>query len=365
VVKSISKYFLPFIICIPLFLINVKSSHDWGDDFAQYIHQALNIISGVPQHQTGYIYNPDYPGYAPPAYPVGFPLLLSPICYLWGTSIIHFNLYISLFLTGFAILLFAFLNRYYSRLISILLVFVFIYNPWILWFKQEVMSDIPFSFFFLLSILLYTRKKEFTYSDVLLLSLIAGFMISVRTIGIVFPVAVVIDLLISIYKNRRPGILLRTSLIRKGIMVVGSLLAFTAINKFFMTPADDIISYKYVLDFPNLKHFIQVNLTYYTGVMRAFFEPWNDQWHFIAIVSGTMLFAFAILGIIKKITSGLSFTDWVFFIYLLIIVVYPYSNAGFRFLLPLAPMILNYIVVGILSINIDLGVNTRVTAVLF
>ena len=32
-----------FILLLPLFYINVKSTHDWGDDFAQYINEAKNI----------------------------------------------------------------------------------------------------------------------------------------------------------------------------------------------------------------------------------------------------------------------------------------------------------------------------------
>ena len=40
-------------LLLPLFYINVKDSHDWGDDFAQYFIQARNILEGRPQTDNG------------------------------------------------------------------------------------------------------------------------------------------------------------------------------------------------------------------------------------------------------------------------------------------------------------------------
>ena len=107
------KYLAVALICLPAFFINIKSSHDWGDDFAQYIHQAKNITAGIPQQQTGYIYNPEFHHLGPPAYPVGFPLLLAPVYAIFGNSIKHFDIYISFFLLGFALLMFYFLHKHY------------------------------------------------------------------------------------------------------------------------------------------------------------------------------------------------------------------------------------------------------------
>src|SRR5690349_19487285 len=92
------KYLIAALICLPVFVINIKHSHDWGDDFAQYIHQAKNITTGTSQQQTGYIYIPEFLHLGPPTYPVGFPLLLAPVYAMFGNSVWHFDIYTSFFL---------------------------------------------------------------------------------------------------------------------------------------------------------------------------------------------------------------------------------------------------------------------------
>src|ERR1017187_5840928 len=136
-------YGIIFLICLPLLFINIKHSHDWGDDFAQYLHQTANICKGISQTQTGYIFNPSFM-LGPPSYPAGFPLLLVPIYKIWGLSLAHFDVYISCYLLVLALLVFAFLQDYFSKVIAALAVLIFIYNPWTLNFKMEIMSEIPF-----------------------------------------------------------------------------------------------------------------------------------------------------------------------------------------------------------------------------
>ena len=83
------------IVFLPLLFINVRNSSDWGDDFAQYIHQAGNIVKGIPQSETGFIYSQEnYIG--PQAYPVGFPLLLAPAYAVAGNNMLAFTTFISL-----------------------------------------------------------------------------------------------------------------------------------------------------------------------------------------------------------------------------------------------------------------------------
>src|SRR5438876_9591837 len=61
------------------YLATIRPGHAWGDDFAQYIHHARNLATGVPYAATGYIYNPYNPTTGPRTYPPGLPLLLAPV----------------------------------------------------------------------------------------------------------------------------------------------------------------------------------------------------------------------------------------------------------------------------------------------
>ena len=42
---------------IPLLFVNIRSDHDWGGDFAQYLKQAENIANGIPYTQSKYVFN--------------------------------------------------------------------------------------------------------------------------------------------------------------------------------------------------------------------------------------------------------------------------------------------------------------------
>ncbi len=64
----------------------VRPGHDWGDDFAQYLLHARNLVTGQPYAETGYIFNPQHANIGPAAYPPVFPLLLAPVYALAGLN---------------------------------------------------------------------------------------------------------------------------------------------------------------------------------------------------------------------------------------------------------------------------------------
>src|SRR6185436_14386507 len=194
--RMLKKYLLlPLlaVLCIPLFFLNMRDNHDWGDDFAQYILQAKNIAEGKSQAATGFISDEKLPAISPKAYPSGFPLMLAGI-YAWkGNSILAFSYLITTFLFLLCLVMFIFFRRYFSGLASLLLVLIFAYNPWTLNAKAEILSDIPFSFFFLGATLLYLNRTA-SVTMTLLTGIACGIMISIRAAGFVFLVSVLIHL---------------------------------------------------------------------------------------------------------------------------------------------------------------------------
>ncbi|RLD53513.1 MAG: hypothetical protein DRI97_13315, partial [Bacteroidetes bacterium] len=180
------------IILLPLFFINVRSSHDWGGDFAMYIMQAKNIVEGVPQTEVSYIYNPDNPVIGPPAYPIGFPLLLSPVYALAGNSIFAFSLWITAFLFGTGMIMALYLRRYFTELVAFFLVMILMYNPWTLGMKLEIMSEFPFAFLLMLCLYLFEKYAGGPFWMGIVIAFVGGLLMSVRTIGVVFPIAVLI-----------------------------------------------------------------------------------------------------------------------------------------------------------------------------
>src|SRR5687767_2681070 len=174
--RNVVFFFAVVILLVPLFFLNIRSSHDWGDDFAQYILQAINLAEGKPQDAGSYIYNPDYPIYAPPLYPVGFPILLAPVYLMFGNSILAFNYFQTLFLFLFGISILFLLNRFMDFVRALLLTLIAVYNSWILEFKTEIISELSFSLFFLWTVTCYLDFREkSTWVKGVLLGCLAGF----------------------------------------------------------------------------------------------------------------------------------------------------------------------------------------------
>jgi len=361
--SALFKYCLMFFLCLPLLFINIKSSHDWGDDFAQYIHQAINIYNGTSQLQTGYIYNPQFM-MGPPAYPSGFPLLLVPVYALFGNSIYHFDLYMSLFLFTTSLLMFYFFQKHFSALISGLIVLVFIYNPWTLNFKTEIMSEFPFTLLLLISVLLYQRVKPESYIQSFILALLSGLLISIRNIGLVFFVAILMDWVLRCIQNRSLKNNLRMLIPAAIIMGFGFITYLLICRWILPCTQHGIFSYGYSYNPGPSQHYILNNIYYNLAVLRSYFEPWNDQWSFISVLCGTMIFSFIVLGAIKKMSGRLDFIDILVIFYFIAIIAYPISNAGFRFLFPLAPFLFYYAIEGIQCINIKFRVGPPTVALI-
>ena len=182
----------------PLFFINMGNSFGWGDDFAQYIHQSVNMLTGQSQMETRYVYNPAFAMLGPPAYPPGFPLLLVPVSFLSSAYPVDYVAYMSLWAVAFACLSFGFLNHYFSNFSAFLLMLVLIYNPGMLFFKREVMADLPFAVFFLSVIIAGNAPQSRT--RIVMVGLLAGCAMLLKAQGWIFPLVFIIS------EGRRIGI---------------------------------------------------------------------------------------------------------------------------------------------------------------
>ncbi len=188
------------VLLLPLLYLNVKNSHDWGDDFAAYIHQAKNMISGIPVAKTGFIINPDEPDRAPQAVPIGWSLLMVPSIAVFGDGILELEVYLSIFLVLLGVFSFMVYRNYFSFLTSVILVFIFCYNPSLVQFKAQILSDIPFASLMIAGILIYKSEKILELKKSLLLAFMLGFLMAVRTIGVVAIAACVINSLVNVLR---------------------------------------------------------------------------------------------------------------------------------------------------------------------
>jgi hypothetical protein len=354
ILKRYKNHILIGLFGIILFFVNVKDSHDWGGDFAMYISQARNIAEGLPQSDTHYLFNDDYPVLGPPAYPVGFPLLLAPVYALMGNSVLAFTLFITLVLFLYGLLMVDFFSLHFKSYIPFFLGMLVLFNPWTLMFKMEVMSDIPFAFFLLLGVCLFTRAKTRNYLFLILMSLLAGFLVSIRTIGLVFPLAILVYAVIQGVRSGKKWYFLEG-----GIIFVAAVMVSFLLNRvIFPIPAADGLSYLQLFGSEPLWKTLSGNLIHYVDALQYYFTPYTHHWKWAAVIMHSVALAFIVLGFINRLARKLDLTEILVILYLGVILVYPYRHAGFRFLLPVMPFLLHYMVAGMQSFNLAFRVHT-------
>jgi 4-amino-4-deoxy-L-arabinose transferase-like glycosyltransferase len=351
--STYKNYVLIIIFGVILFFVNVKDSHDWGGDFAMYISQAMNIAEGESQQNSYYMFNEDYPVLGPPAYPVAFPLLLAPVYAVFGNSIKAFTMFITVILFLFGLMLVFFYREYFTGYIPFFLAMVILFNPWTLMFKLEIMSDIPFAFFLLLGVILFMQWKRKGYGYLLLIGLISGFIISIRTIGIAFPLAILAYSILHGLRLRQHRQLLEGA----AIFAMAILVNFLLNRVIFPLPANGGISYLMIFGTEPFWKTLSGNLSYYLDALMYFFNPFTHHWKWAAVLMHSLAIAFTLLGFINHITRRIRFIDILVIFYFAIILIYPYRHAGFRFLLPILPYLLYYMIKGMHSFRFKFEMN--------
>ena len=143
------------VISIVIGSSQLTRGHEWGDDFAAYIMQAKSILNGDMQnfveHNSITIHQSSVQ-IGPVAYPWGYPLILLPVYAAKGISPLALKLPGLFFFAGFLIWIYQWTKNRLTRTESLLLVSLFAFNPLLLNFLDQILSDIPFLFFSTLAI---------------------------------------------------------------------------------------------------------------------------------------------------------------------------------------------------------------------
>ncbi len=370
--KSLTNRILIYtILFIPLFFINVRSSHDWGDDFAQYINQAKKIVEGKPQTTTGYIFNPDQPFVGPPVYSVGYPLLLAPVYWLFGNNIKIFDIYNSLFLILLGVSIIYFLSTLTGELIAVFLAVILIYNPWTLSFKCEVGSDFSFAFILIPAALLYinsnsTNNKKNIFNCIAC-GLLTGFIILIKSTGLVLLIAIIIDILIKIIntsgrdinKNAILQLLLKLLFITSTILIVYFIFNYVIFNIHNGT----LHYFKFLYGNYGMKETFLHNIAYYINMLQNFFHPKVILWEFLPLICKSFVLTFFVLGLINELFKKIAFMEIFVIVYLFAICFFPNSTQGIRYLFPLLPFIMYFVVKGLKTINLNLKINQKIITI--
>ena len=336
------------ILFLPLLFLGKRTSHDWGDDFAQYIHQAANIVKGIPQSETGFVYSQlNYIG--PQAYPVGFPLLLAPVYAIAGNSMPAFTMFISLIYIGLGLLMLLFYRKYFSWITALVLALIFLYNPQMVIFKREVMSDIPFTALLVLNFILYQRMKTGKAGQLLLVGIVSGFMLTLRPAGIVFVLAIAMEQFILLLRHRTS---LKWFSFATGICILAPVFLYFAVNSllFHIPSGGSIRDYLLFYYSGNFLQIIPENLTHHLEVFRFLYVPQAGVFMGFSVILGSAVVVLTLLGFIERLKQGPEVTEWFFIFYALMLLVFPNNDSAYRLMVPLGFIFLFYAATGLKTI---------------
>ncbi|MBF0313267.1 MAG: hypothetical protein HQK50_05555 [Oligoflexia bacterium] len=334
---------LKFILYAGIFLlllfpcfVNLNSSHNWGSDFAQYIHQSKNILLGLSQADT-YLYNQEFAVNGPRAYPMGFPLLLAPLYAIFGNHILAFSLFISSCLFAFNLLIFFFFKKRYGVWVALIIALLLAYDPWMISFKQNILSDIPFALFCWLSLLLLSMKRV----PCIWATISLAFTILIRSVGVACYGALLLQLLYRYKKQKR---LLAAMMI---MITVSALLVYSVNNLLFDIPKDG--TYWDQLNSKNFPDYIFQNIVYYYEQIKFhWFKGESGVWRAFPNLLRILTLPVILLALALKVKfKKLELSDFFCFSFLPLLIIWP-PQQGWRFLIAIAPIIYEYYLLSVI-----------------
>ncbi len=183
------KFILAIALTVTIFLISlcINNGHDWGDDFALYIEQAKSTTDFSMYDLYSLNKNTVQSSIAimgPYLYPNGFPSLLAPVYYCFGINFIGMKAFCALFLLlSIPVISHLFKPFFSNKFYPLFIVLSICLHPAFVTFSDSISSDLPFFFFSLFSLLLMNKPN--TIPNQILLGVCIFFSYFIRDIGIV------------------------------------------------------------------------------------------------------------------------------------------------------------------------------------
>ncbi len=344
--KKAIAFSIVLLMAVASLFIHQRNTHDWGGDFGMYLQQAENIATGQDISTSYYLFNPDYAVLGPRHYPAGFPVLLSPLFVSENPDIEQVLFLMAIFMALYGFASFLFFRKKTSEIVAVGLAFVLLFNHWLLQIKTQILADLPFALFFVLSIYFLQQKKRLLIPAILTIS----FAILIKSAGWIIPVALLIETALNFIRKRA----FSWKDEKGNLIIIASVAALLlTINKLILQIPGGTSLYANHFSISNLWGNINTSAEYLLKVTAQFMNPYNENFTAVTFILKTLFIAFMLLGMFRRIPNRVKTFDIITFAYLLLLLIYPYHAAGIRFLLPVLPVLLYYAVEGIRMLSLE------------
>jgi 4-amino-4-deoxy-L-arabinose transferase-like glycosyltransferase len=308
--------------------------HEWGDDFASYIMQAKSILNGKSQefveHNAFTIFKSSSQ-IGPVAYPWGYPLILAPMYAIKGNSPLALKLPGLFFFAGFLVCLYLLTKKGLTRTESLMLVSLFAFNPMLVDFLDQILSDIPFLFFSTLALLLMTNKNERRTSDYLLLGGVIASAFFIRATGILLLTSFLAIESARVWFHRANRESVRMTLWNVLIVCVTFGLLWSAYALLFPGGGESYFAQYQAFQIETIPGFISE----YFQLFSLFFGG-ATIWKYLYYI----LFIFFLMGLWIRRKEEPVFIIF-FSLWMILLITWPYWQ-GTRFIFPLLPILIYF-----------------------
>jgi hypothetical protein len=224
---------LPF-IALALWFAKDGPMHGSSDDYAQYLMHAQALAEGRSYRDIGYIYTPLNHWLGPATAPPGLPLLLAPVLAIFGPNGIVLRVVMLSFAIAFLLLASGYFARREDRLMGLGVLLLSGLSPMMVQNASWVLTDLPFAAFVWVVISIADRRSSWTFNTLLLITVIGGFAILIRPIGIALIPALLAYTIVNYrlhgWKPAAPVVIWFASLVVLGLIVNLQQISVLALN---------------------------------------------------------------------------------------------------------------------------------------
>jgi hypothetical protein len=328
--------FLFVIIIISLILgaSTLTRGHQWGDDFAWYILQAKSIWNGTTNEfvqQSAFTNDQSTTYVGPLAYPWGYPLILIPSYAIKGIHPLALKLPALFFYAGFLVCLYLLMKARLSQAESLLLVSLFAFNPLLLQFLDQILSDIPYLFFSTLSLWLITKEGKRSAQQNILIGVSIFLVTFLRATGILLLGCFLMVEFLKLLTNRSDGKVVKQIILDSLIVCVSFISLWIANSLLFPGGGDSYLSQYAGLSLEKVRN----SVVAYFNAYRLFFGE-TAGWRYLYYV----LVVFFLIGAWTRWKEELFFILF-FGVWMIVHIAYPYWQ-GPRYIFPLLPIFIYF-----------------------
>lgn len=309
---------------------SLTRGHEWGDDWAWYVLQTKSILTGTTDEfmrVSEFTNTQSTTHVGPLAYPWGYPLILTPMVALKGIHALALKLPGLFFYAGFLICFYLLTKTRFTLTESLLLVSLFAFNPLLLRFLDQILSDIPFLFFSTLTLLLMTQGNQRGVAQNILIGAVVFMTAFLRATGIFLLGAFVMVEFFKLLANRRDRERVKEIILDSFVICFVFALLWGASLVLFPSGGESYLSQYSGLSLDLVRN----NINLYFNVFSRFFGE-ASFWTYVYY----LLFLFFLFGAWIRRSHEPVFIAFLV-LWLIVHITYPYWQ-GPRYIFPLLPI---------------------------